>query len=141
MKVLVIGSGGREHALVWKLKKSKKVSKLFCAPGNGGISQLARCINMKADNFKGLADFAVRNKINLTVVGPEAPLAMGIVDEFQKRKLKIFGPNKNAAQIESSKVFARQSSFRLLSRPMVWPAARELSWCEISNRRLRQSSK
>ncbi len=108
MKVLVIGSGGREHALVWKLKKSKKVSKLFCAPGNGGISQLARCINIKADNFKGLVDFAVRNKIDLTVVGPEAPLAMGIVDEFQKRKLKIFGPNKNAAQIESSKVFAKE---------------------------------
>jgi phosphoribosylamine--glycine ligase len=108
MKVLVIGSGGREHALVWKLKKSKKVSKLFCAPGNGGISQLARCINIKADNFKGLVDFAVRNKIDLTVVGPEAPLAMGIVDEFQKRKLKIFGPNKTAAQLESSKVFAKE---------------------------------
>ncbi|MFQ6008192.1 MAG: phosphoribosylamine--glycine ligase [Candidatus Zixiibacteriota bacterium] len=108
MKVLVIGSGGREHALVWKLKKSKKVSRIFCAPGNGGISQLARCINIKADNIRGLLDFALRNKIDLTVVGPEAPLAKGIADEFQKKKLKIFGPNKKAAQIESSKVFAKE---------------------------------
>ncbi|MBN1213234.1 MAG: phosphoribosylamine--glycine ligase [candidate division Zixibacteria bacterium] len=108
MKLLVIGSGGREHALVWKLKQSKKVEKIFCTPGNGGISQLAKCINIKADNIKTLADFAVRNKINLTVVGPEQPLALGIVDEFQKRKLKIFGPEKKAAQLESSKVFAKQ---------------------------------
>ena len=82
MKLLVIGSGGREHALVWKLKQSKKVDKIFCTPGNGGISLLAKCINIKADNIKGLADFAGRNKINLTVVGPEQPLAMGIVDEL-----------------------------------------------------------
>jgi phosphoribosylamine--glycine ligase len=108
MKVLVIGSGGREHTLVWKLKKSKKVSQTFCAPGNGGISQHARCVNIKADNIKGLTEFASKNKIGLTVVGPEAPLAMGIVDEFQKRKLKIFGPNKKAARIESSKVFAKE---------------------------------
>ena len=108
MKLLVIGSGGREHALVWKLKQSKKVEKIFCTPGNGGISQLAKCINIKADNIKSLADFAGRNKINLTVVGPEQPLALGIVDEFQKRKLKIFGPEKKAAQLESSKVFAKQ---------------------------------
>jgi len=108
MKVLVVGSGGREHTLVWKLKKSKKVSQVFCAPGNGGISQYARCVNIKADNIKGLIDFASKNKIGLTVIGPEAPLAMGIVDEFQKRKLKIFGPNKKAAQIESSKVFAKE---------------------------------
>ncbi len=108
MKILVVGSGGREHALVWKLRQSKKVEKIFCAPGNGGISLLAKCINIKADNIKGLAEFATRNKINLTVVGPEQPLAMGIVDEFQKRKLKIFGPEKQAAQIESSKVFAKQ---------------------------------
>lgn len=108
MKLLVIGSGGREHALVWKLKQSKKVDKIFCTPGNGGISLLAKCINIKADNIKSLADFAIRNKINLTVVGPEQPLAMGIVDEFQKRKLKIFGPEKKAAQLESSKVFAKQ---------------------------------
>lgn len=108
MKVLVIGSGGREHTLVWKLKKSKKVSRVFCAPGNAGIAQHARCINIKADNIKGLVEFAQKNKIALTVVGPEVPLAMGIVDEFNKKKLKIFGPNKKAAQLESSKVFAKE---------------------------------
>jgi len=135
MKVLVVGSGGREHALVWKLKKSKKVSKIFCAPGNGGISLLARCINIKADNVHGLADFAYRNKIGLTVVGPEAPLAMGIVDEFQKRKLKIFGPNKKAAQIESSKVFAKEfmrryhiptAPFKVFSNP-----AEAIGFCKM----------
>ena len=75
MKVLVIGSGGREHALVWKLRQSKKIEKIFCAPGNAGISQIAKPVNVKADNIKGLADFAARNKIALTVVGPEQPLA------------------------------------------------------------------
>ncbi len=108
MKVLVIGSGGREHALAWKLKKSKKVDKIFCAPGNGGIAQIAKCVNIKPDSIKALSDFAVRNKIGLTVVGPEMPLAKGIVDEFQRRKLKIFGPNKKAARLESSKVFAKE---------------------------------
>jgi len=126
MKVLVVGSGGREHTLVWKLRKSKKVSKIFCAPGNHGISQHARCVNIRSDNIKGLVDFASKNKIGLTVVGPEAPLAMGIVDEFQKRKLKIFGPNKEAAQIESSKVFAKEfmrkyhiptAAFKVFSTP------------------------
>ncbi len=108
MKVLVIGSGGREHALVWKLKQSKKVKKIFCAPGNGGMTRAAKCVNIKADNIKALADFAARNKINLTVVGPEQPLAAGIVDEFQRRKLKVFGPEKKAAQLEASKVFAKE---------------------------------
>jgi len=108
MKVLVIGSGGREHTLIWKLKHSKKVDKIFCAPGNGGIGQLARCINIKADNISNLADFASRNKIGLTVVGPEMPLAIGIVNEFQKRNLRIFGPTKEAAQIESSKTFCKE---------------------------------
>lgn len=108
MKVLVIGSGGREHALVWKLKSSKKVDKIFCAPGNGGICRQAKCVNIKPDNTKALADFAARNKINLTVVGPEAPLAKGIVDEFQRKKLKIFGPDKKGAQLESSKVFSKE---------------------------------
>lgn len=108
MKVLVIGSGGREHTLVWKLRKSKKVKKVYCAPGNAGIAQHARCIDIPADNIKALADFAAKTKIGLTVVGPEAPLADGIVDEFQKRKLKIFGPSKDAAQLESSKVFSKE---------------------------------
>ena len=108
MKVLVVGSGGREHTLVWKLQQSKKVDKVFCAPGNGGISLYAKCINIAADNIKALADFAHRNKIHLTVVGPEQPLAAGIADEFNRRKLKIFGPVKKAAQLESSKAFAKR---------------------------------
>lgn len=108
MKILVVGGGGREHAIIWKLKQSPKVDKIYCAPGNGGISRMARCINIKADNIKELANFAHRNRIGLTVVGPEAPLAAGIVNEFQKRKLKVFGPSKEAAQIESSKVFSKE---------------------------------
>ena len=108
MKVLVVGSGGREHTLVWKLNQSKKVDKIFCAPGNGGISKIAKCVNIKADNIRALADFASRNKIHLTVVGPEAALAAGIADEFAKRKLKIFAPDKSASQLESSKVFSKE---------------------------------
>lgn len=108
MKVLVIGSGGREHALVWKLKQSRKVDKIFCAPGNGGISRLARCINIKVTSIKALADFAARNKIHLTVVGPEVPLAKGIADEFRRRKLKIFGPGRKGAQLESSKIYSKE---------------------------------
>ena len=108
MKVLVIGSGGREHTIVWKLKNSKKIDKIFCAPGNAGIAKQAKCVNLKADNIKGLIDFAQRNKIGLTIVGPEAPLAQGIVDEFTKKKLKIFGPSQQAAQLESSKVFSKE---------------------------------
>lgn len=108
MKVLVIGSGGREHAIVWKLKQSKKVKQIYCAPGNGGMSRAIKCVNIKADNVKALANFASRNKIGLTVVGPEQPLAKGIVDEFQRRKLRVFGPEKRAAALESSKVFAKE---------------------------------
>jgi len=108
MKVLVIGSGGREHVLAWKLKQSKKVDKLFCAPGNAGIGQIAKCVDIAADDVKALGDFAARNKIHLTVCGPEAPLANGIVDDFKKRKLKIFGPNRQAARLESSKIFAKE---------------------------------
>jgi phosphoribosylamine--glycine ligase len=108
LNVLVIGSGGREHTLVWKLKQSRRIERLFCAPGNPGMVPMAKCINIKAENVRGLADFAMRNRIHLTVVGPEQPLAYGIVDEFQKRKLPIFGPDRKAAQLESSKVFSKQ---------------------------------
>ncbi|HWR84185.1 MAG TPA: phosphoribosylamine--glycine ligase [Candidatus Deferrimicrobium sp.] len=108
MKVLVVGSGGREHALVWKLKKSRKVSQIFCAPGNDGIGQDARCVGIKADNIKGLADFAAREGVALTIVGPEVPLSLGIADEFHRRRLKIFAPGRKAAQLESSKVFAKE---------------------------------
>lgn len=108
MNILVIGSGGREHALVWKLRQSKKVTKLFCAPGNGGIAQIAKCVNLKLESNRAVAEFAQRSRIDLTIVGPESPLAAGMVDEFQKRKLKIFGPPKAGAQLESSKVFAKE---------------------------------
>ncbi|MFA5355828.1 MAG: phosphoribosylamine--glycine ligase [Candidatus Omnitrophota bacterium] len=108
MKVLVVGSGGREHALAWKIAQSKLADKIFCAPGNGGISDQAECIDIKADNIFGLLEFAHSEKIDLTVVGPEAPLAAGIVDQFRSHKLNIFGPVKKAAQLEGSKVFSKE---------------------------------
>jgi phosphoribosylamine--glycine ligase len=108
MRILVIGSGGREHALVWKIAQSRLVDKIFCASGNGGISQQAECIDIKAEDIPKLLEFARKEKIDLTVVGSEAPLAIGIVDEFTNHKFKIFGPNKKAAQLEASKVFAKQ---------------------------------
>ncbi|MBI4972290.1 MAG: phosphoribosylamine--glycine ligase [Candidatus Omnitrophica bacterium] len=108
MRVLLIGSGGREHALVWKIAQSKLMEKIFCVPGNGGIAQQAECLDIKAEDIQGLLDFAKREKIDLTVVGPEAPLAQGIVDEFQNYNLRIFGPNKLASQLEASKVFAKE---------------------------------
>lgn len=107
MKILVIGSGGREHTLVWKISQSPKVSKIFCAPGNAGISHLTQCVDIGEDNMVGLANFAQKMKIDLTIVGPELPLSRGMVDEFDKLGLKIFGPNQKATQIESSKVFSK----------------------------------
>jgi phosphoribosylamine--glycine ligase len=108
MKVLVIGSGGREHSLVWKIAQSPLVSKIYCAPGNPGISELAECINITADQTDLLCKFAVKENIDLTVVGPEAPLVDGIVDVFSKYKLKVFGPDKKAAILEDSKVFSKR---------------------------------
>ena len=108
MRILVVGSGGREHALVWKIAQSKLCAKLFCAPGNGGIAQVAECIDIQADDISGLLEFARKEKIGLTVVGPEKALALGMVDEFIKADLKIFGPNKLAANLESSKVFSKE---------------------------------
>ncbi|KAF0134745.1 MAG: phosphoribosylamine--glycine ligase [Candidatus Saganbacteria bacterium] len=107
MKILVIGSGGREHTLVWKLAQSPKASKIYCAPGNAGIAQIAENINICADNIPALRDFALKNKIDITVVGPEVPLTLGIVDEFEAQGLKIFGPSKKGALIEGSKIFAK----------------------------------
>ena len=108
MKILVVGSGGREHAMVWKLAQSSRMPTLYCAPGNAGIESLATCVPVKADDIAGLKTFVQSEKIDLTVVGPEAPLALGIVDEFRKSKLKIFGPTKGAARIEASKVFSKE---------------------------------
>ena len=108
MKILVIGGGGREHALVWKLSQSPKVKEIYCAPGNAGIANLAECIEIRPDNLTGFLNFAKSHKIDLTVVGPELPLALGVVDEFQRAGLRIFGPTKAAAMIESSKIYAKQ---------------------------------
>lgn len=108
MNILVIGSGGREHALCWKIKQSPKVKKLFCAPGNGGIAQLAECVPLAADDIDGLLQFALSKKIDLTVVGPEISLVNGIVDTFVQKGLKIFGPSKEASQLEGSKVFCKE---------------------------------
>jgi phosphoribosylamine--glycine ligase len=108
MRVLVIGSGGREHALVWKLKQSREVRQLFAAPGNAGIAELAECADIGASEVRRLADFAVKKGIDLTVVGPELPLTLGIVDEFESRGLRIFGANQRAAVLEGSKVFAKR---------------------------------
>ncbi len=108
MKILVIGSGGREYALAWKLRQSPHCQQLYCAPGNGGLAQIAEVVPIEETNLPLLVRFAEEKKIDLTVVGPEVPLAMGIVDEFEKKGLKIYGPNRKAAEIEKSKVFAKE---------------------------------
>lgn len=107
-RVLVVGSGGRCHAIVDALSRSPQVEKIYCAPGNAGIAEQAECVKIGVEDVEALAEFALQNSIDLTVVGPEAALAVGIVDEFQKRGLRIFGPTKAAAQIESSKEFAKR---------------------------------
>jgi phosphoribosylamine---glycine ligase len=107
MKVLVVGSGGREHALVWKIAQSPKVTKIYAAPGNAGMAQLAECVPVKSDDIPGLAAFAKSKNIDLTIVGPEGPLSLGIVDEFSKEGLRAFGPSGKAAEIEASKRFSK----------------------------------
>ena len=108
MQVLVIGGGGREHTLVWKLDQSKKVTKLYAAPGNPGMKDLAECVDLDIADLDGLADWAEKHAIDLTVVGPEAPLVAGIVDVFKARGLTIFGPSAKAAEIEGSKIFSKE---------------------------------
>ena len=108
MRVLVVGGGGREHALVWKIAQSPKVSKVYCAPGNAGISGQATIIPIKANDLNGLLEFASKEKIDLTVVGPEEPLTKGIVDLFESKGLPIFGPSQKSAEIEGSKAFAKE---------------------------------
>lgn len=107
MKVLIIGGGGREHAIAKKVSMSPKVDQLFCAPGNAGIAEIAQCVNIPVSDFTGLADFAEKEKIDLTIVGPDDPLVGGVVDVLEERGLRVFGPRKNAAIIEGSKVFAK----------------------------------
>jgi phosphoribosylamine--glycine ligase len=116
MKILVIGSGGREHALVWKLAQSPHATQMWCAPGNAGIAQerlaknssLVDCVNLAAEDLQKLLSFALEKKIEFTIVGPDNPLALGIVDLFQANGLKIWGVNQKAAQFESSKVFSQK---------------------------------
>ena len=107
MKVLVVGGGGREHAICWKISKRSKVSKIYCAPGNAGIAEVAECVNIKAMEFDKLAAFAKDNQIDLTVVGMDDPLVGGIVDVFEAEGLRVFGPRKNAAILEGSKAFSK----------------------------------
>jgi phosphoribosylamine--glycine ligase len=108
MKILVVGSGGREHALVWKIRQSAKVDSIFCAPGNAGIERIAQCVDISATDVEGLLAFALKEQIDLTVVGPESSLVAGIVDAFEAESLRIFGPSQRAAILEGSKVFTKE---------------------------------
>lgn len=112
MKILVVGGGGREHAICWKLSNESNVEKIYCAPGNAGISNVAQCVNIGDSDIEALLQFAKENKIDLTIVGPEVPLVAGIVDEFEKENLKVFGPNKNCARLEGSKAFSKDFMIR-----------------------------
>ncbi|WP_101773287.1 phosphoribosylamine--glycine ligase [Peptostreptococcus faecalis] len=112
MKILVIGGGGREHAICWKLNKEKNVEKVFCAPGNAGIESVAQCVDIKDNEIEKLADFAQENNIDLTIVGPEVPLVMGVTDVFEKRGLRVFGPNKECSRLEGSKLFSKEFMIR-----------------------------
>ena len=107
MKVLVIGGGGREHAICWKLSKSPKVDELYCAPGNAGIAEVAKCVDIGVMDFEKMADFAKKEAFDLIVVGPDDPLAGGIVDVLEEKGLRVFGPRKNAAILEGSKAFSK----------------------------------
>lgn len=108
MKVLIIGSGGREHAIAWKLRQSPRLTELYCAPGNGGIAEIAECVDIKATDIDGVVAFAKDKKIDMVVVAPDDPLAMGMVDALEAEGIRAFGPRKNAAVIESSKAFSKE---------------------------------
>ncbi|MBK5246069.1 MAG: phosphoribosylamine--glycine ligase [Peptostreptococcaceae bacterium] len=108
MRVLIVGSGGREHAIVWKLSKSPKIKKMYCAPGNAGIAELAECVEIQGEDIERICQFAVANKIDLAVIGPEVPLSLGIVDALEDKGIRTFGPNKKCAQLEASKAFTKK---------------------------------
>jgi phosphoribosylamine---glycine ligase len=107
MKVLVVGGGGREHAIVWKIAQSENLSSIYCAPGNGGISKIAKCVDIKATDIEGIVKFSKENGIDLVIVGPDDPLAMGMVDALEKEGIRAFGPTAKAAEIEASKAFSK----------------------------------
>ena len=111
MKVLIVGSGGREHAIAWSVSKSPKVDKIYCAPGNAGIAELAECVDIGAMEFDRLADFAQEKGIDLTIIGMDDPLVGGIVDVFEAKGLRVFGPRKNAAILEGSKAFSKDLKY------------------------------
>lgn len=128
MKILVVGGGGREHAICYKLAQSKRVTGLFCAPGNAGIASIARCVDISAEDIKGIVDFASKEKFDMAVIGPEVPLAMGIVDELEKVGIKTFGPDKNCARLEASKKFTKD----FLVRHNI-PTSKSKEYTEISD--------
>lgn len=130
MRVLVVGGGGREHALCWKLRQSPRLEELYCAPGNPGIGEIADLVPRSVDEIHELADFAASIRVDLTVVGPELPLSLGLVDEFEKRGLAVFGPRRAAAEIEGSKVFAKE----FMARHGIPTAAFEIAHDEASAR-------
>ena len=121
MKVLIVGGGGREHAIAAAVKKSKRVDKIYCAPGNAGIAEIAECVPIGAMDFDALVRFAKENKIDLTIIGPDDPLVGGIVDSFEAAGLRVFGPRKNAAIIEGSKAFSKD----LMKKYSIPPASYE----------------
>jgi len=112
LKILIIGSGGREHTLAWKLAQSDRVAQIYCAPGNAGISGLAQCIPLKVDDIEGIVDFSKKEAIDLVIIGPELPLTLGLVDALEEVGIKAFGPSKKAAEIEGSKAFAKDLMWR-----------------------------
>ncbi len=126
MKILVVGSGGREHALVWKLSQSSRVDRIFCAPGNAGTAELGENVPIPANDLPALVRFAKENQIELTVIGPDDPLAAGIADLFEAEKLRVFGPSKSAARLESSKIFAKE-----LMRKNKIPTARGAAFSKV----------
>ena len=123
MKVLIVGSGGREHAIAWKVAQSPKVDKIYCAPGNAGIAEYAECVNITAMEFDKLVAFAKEKEIDLTVIGMDDPLVGGVVDAFEAEGLRVFGPRKNAAILEGSKAFALISTHSASSAIPALPGA------------------
>ena len=108
MKVLVIGNGAREHAICHKLKESKLVEKIYCAPGNGGISQIADCVDIKVDDLDKITEFSIKSKIDLVAIGPELPLVLGLADMLREKGIKVFGPDKKGARLEGSKSYSKE---------------------------------
>ena len=107
MNILVVGSGAREHAICWKLKESDKVEKIYCAPGNAGISEIAECVHINADELNKIVDFAASNNVDMAVIGPEGPLVGGLADMLSEKNIKVFGPMKNGARLEGSKSYSK----------------------------------